>query len=155
MDPSELLIRPKRTGDVYRGMTVNKALTILHLSQHEYNKLDDEAFKEAFSMKPPGNEGEEEEAAVRVKWGLAVAAEETIKKKKKKKSKVPVIRAAAVDPWNPVVHEAFQFLLKKRAANNDRIRAKFGGEPEDQGVEEEGEVETDTDKWLAGMTDMD
>ena len=43
--------RRKSTSDLFRGMTVAKALAILKLTQREYAELSDERFRETFAKR--------------------------------------------------------------------------------------------------------
>ena len=135
--------RGRRTvSNVYRGMTVNKALAILKISQSEYNKMDDDAFKKAFSKIGDDDDDDDDdeevpEDTIRIRWGIPQQQQQNLKKKKK--------LLPAVDPWNPKVHEALQYLLKKRAANNERLLAKFGRPVVGQEDKLEGQDTSDTD----------
>ena len=54
--PSEQKPRRKSTSDLYKGMNVSKALSILKISEREYRELTDLEFREAFTRQQTENE---------------------------------------------------------------------------------------------------
>ena len=106
--PSTSGSRRKSTSDLFRGMTVAKALAILKLTQREYAELSDERFRETFAKRQEA-EG---------------AAKEVLASKKANTSRPdlkhwqpppPLVDHKKMMERSMKKHEAFQFLVKKRS----------------------------------------
>jgi hypothetical protein len=59
--PGDHKLRRKSTSDLFKGMNVSKALSILRISEREYRELSDLEFREAFTkqqieVETPNNE---------------------------------------------------------------------------------------------------
>ena len=108
--------RRKSTSDLFRGMTVAKALAILKLTQREYAELSDERFRETFAKRQEG-EG---------------AAKEVLASKKANGSRPdlkhwqpppPSVDHKKIMERSMKKHEAFQFLVKKRSVTREKQRS--------------------------------
>jgi len=112
--------RRKSTSDLFRGMTVAKALAILKLTQREYAELSDERFRETFAKRQEA-EG---------------SAKEVLSKQASKKANGSRPDLKHWQPPPPLVdhkkmmersmkkHEAFQFLVKKRSVTREKQRSQ-------------------------------
>ena len=128
--------------DVYKGLTVNKALAVLKLPRHDYINLNEEGFRKAVARQQVVDEGRVNKALEHLK------IEEKKKKRPARKLSLvhfcpklsplydlqqkadqsgqehaTIMKAELTGPEharmmkvNPVVHEAFQFLFRKKAA---------------------------------------
>ena len=118
--------RRKSTSDLFKGMTVTKALAVLKMTDREYKELSDEGFREAFTRKQEVEDGP----------GVIVGPEKDRKFEKKgkrtKKASLDGRHLSRCLPPTPQdqkkvmersirVHEAFQFLVKRRAGERARL----------------------------------
>ena len=117
--PAETKSRRKSTSDLYKGMNVSKALAILKISEREYRELTDIEFRETFSRRKTVSE----EPAIQV--------EVTRKHSQKKTSIVNAQNSLKIIEQskkfmeeNIKMHEAFQFLVKKRSTTHERKLAR-------------------------------
>ena len=116
--PSEPKPRRKSTSDLYKGMNVSKALSILKISEREYRELTDLEFREAFTRQQTENE-----APAIPRGGVDNKAP----KKKKSVPKNPdkkLLDHKKLIEKNMRIHEAFQFLVKKRSTSTARKLAR-------------------------------
>ena len=65
--PGEHQPRRKSTSDLFKGMNVSKALSILRISEREYRELSDREFREAFTRQQIETETSNDEETVPVK----------------------------------------------------------------------------------------
>ena len=118
--------RRKSTSDLFKGMTVTKALAVLKMTDREYKELNDEGFREAFTRKQEVEDGP----------GVIVGPEKDRKSEKKgKRTKKASSDGRHLSRCLPPtmqdqkkvmersirVHEAFQFLVKRRASERARL----------------------------------
>ena len=111
--------RRKSTSDLFKGMNVSKALSILKISEREYRELSDLEFREAFTRRQIEAETSNNEETVPNKNS----------RKNKSVSKVQNPRKVVEESKkmiekNMKMHEAFQFLVKKRSATHVRKLAR-------------------------------
>ena len=103
--------RRKSTSDLFRGMTVAKALAILKLTQREYAELSDERFRETFAKRQEA-EGVLSQASKKANgsrpdlkhWQLPP----------------PLVDHKKMMERSMKKHEAFQFLVKKRSVTREK-----------------------------------
>ena len=110
--------RRKSTSDLFRGMTVAKALAILKLTQREYAELSDERFRETFAKR--------QEAESAAKEVLSVASKKAINSRpdlKHWQPPPPLVDHKKMMEKSMKKHEAFQFLVKKRSVTKERQRS--------------------------------
>ena len=114
--PRESGSRRKSTSDLYRGMNVSKALAILKISEREYRELTDSQFREAFTRRqtvivmPTMNDEEVDGKSLKGKKSVP----------KKQNPKTTIEDQKMLIEKNMKMHEAFQFLVKKRSTTNER-----------------------------------
>ena len=116
--PSEPKPRRKSTSDLYKGMNVSKALSILKISEREYRELTDLEFREAFTRQQTENE------APAIPRGVV---DNKASKKNKSEPKNPdkkIVDHKKLIEKNMRIHEAFQFLVKKRSTSTARKLAR-------------------------------
>lgn len=106
--------RRKSSSNLYKGMNVSKALTILKMSDKEYKELSQEGFREAFAKRRMAEEQR-----------TAQVLQDTTPTDRKTKKQKPVVTPSAAEhkkmmEKNMKIHEAFQFLVKRRSASRER-----------------------------------
>ena len=113
--------RRRSTSDLFRGMTVTKALAILKLTPREYKELSDKGFREAFTRK---QELEERQKSL---------SEDAAKKGGEKKANgsmryrpppPPTIDHKKLMEKSMKTHEAFQFLVKRRTTAKEQALSR-------------------------------
>ena len=110
--------RRKSTSDLFRGMTVAKALAILKLTQREYAELSDERFRETFAKR--------QEAEGGTKEILSQASKKATSSRpdlKHWQPPPPLVDHKKMMERSMKKHEAFQFLVKKRSVTREKQRS--------------------------------
>ena len=116
--PSTSGSRRKSTSDLFRGMTVAKALAILKLTQREYAELSDERFRETFAKRQ-----EAEGAAKEVLSQASKKANSSRPDLKHWQPPPPLVDHKKMMERSMKKHEAFQFLVKKRSVTREKQRS--------------------------------
>ena len=111
--------RRKSTSDLFKGMNVFKALSILKISEREYRELSDLEFREDFTRQQIETETPSSEETVPVKSS----------RKNKSVSKIHnpikvIEESKKIIEKNMKMQEAFQYLGKKRSTNHVRKLAQ-------------------------------
>ena len=111
--------RRKSTSDLYQGMNVSKALSILRISEKEYRELSDLEFREDFTRQQIEVETPSNEETVPIK--------NSRKNKSVAKIQNPIRvmeESKKMIEKNMKMHEAFQYLVKKRSTTHVRKLAR-------------------------------
>ena len=112
--------RRRSTSDLFRGMTVTKALAILKLTQKEYKELSDKGFREAFTRK---QELEERQRSLSEEAGRG-GSKKANGSMRHRPPPPPTIDHKKLMEKSMRTHEAFQFLVKKRTTSKEQALSR-------------------------------